>query len=117
MPIFLTQPDLILWWSLFSLLACYHLQKLAVQPPSTRMSLRSFRSSLLIPMETSSSSSDDSCDSFGSDGGFTNTVNTKFYSFCQMVVSVSAPSATYDCLCLEEQLKTDKEDGREAEGV
>lgn len=48
--------------------------KLAAQPPSTRMGLRSFRSSLLIPMETSSSSSsDDSCDSFGSDGGFANT--------------------------------------------
>ncbi|KAM7407439.1 hypothetical protein PAMA_003253 [Pampus argenteus] len=42
----------------------------AVQPPSTRMSLRSFRSVPLVPMETSS---DDSCDSFGSDGGFANT--------------------------------------------
>ncbi|KAM6934279.1 cell division cycle-associated protein 7a [Xenentodon cancila] len=51
-------------------------KKLAAQPPSTRMSLRSFRSVPLVPMETSSSSSsssDDSCDSFGSDGGFTNT--------------------------------------------
>ncbi|KAM3607331.1 uncharacterized protein V6R79_005802 [Siganus canaliculatus] len=48
--------------------------KLAAQPPSTRMSLRSFRSSSLISMESSSSaSSDDSCDSFGSDGGFANT--------------------------------------------
>ncbi|XP_041807063.1 cell division cycle-associated protein 7a [Chelmon rostratus] len=47
--------------------------KLAAQPPSTRMSLRSFRNSPLVPMETSSSSSDDSCDSFGSDGGFANT--------------------------------------------
>ncbi|XP_063743147.1 cell division cycle-associated protein 7a isoform X2 [Eleginops maclovinus] len=46
-------------------------QKLAAQPPSTRMSLRSFRSVPLVPME--SSSSDDSCDSFGSDGGFANT--------------------------------------------
>ncbi|XP_045066205.1 cell division cycle-associated protein 7a isoform X2 [Coregonus clupeaformis] len=42
----------------------------APQPPSTRMGLRSFRN---VPMETSSSSSDDSCDSFGSDGGFANT--------------------------------------------
>ncbi|XP_011607948.1 cell division cycle-associated protein 7a isoform X1 [Takifugu rubripes] len=48
--------------------------KLLVQPPSTRMGLRSFRNSSLIPMETSSSS-DDSCDSFGSDGGFANTKN------------------------------------------
>ncbi|KAL6100824.1 cdca7 [Pungitius sinensis] len=51
-------------------------QKLAAQPPSTRMSLRSFRSIPLVPMETSSSSSsssDDSCDSFGSDGGFAHT--------------------------------------------
>nr|XP_046260807.1 cell division cycle-associated protein 7a [Scatophagus argus] len=47
--------------------------KLASQTPSIRMGLRSFRSSPLIPMETSSSSSDDSCDSFGSDGGFANT--------------------------------------------
>ncbi|XP_037645434.1 cell division cycle-associated protein 7a [Sebastes umbrosus] len=47
---------------------------LAAQPPSTRMSLRSFRNVPLVPMETSSSSSsDDSCDSFGSDGGFANT--------------------------------------------
>lgn len=56
----------------------YHLQKLAAQPQSTRMSLRSFRSSPLVPMETSSSSSDDSCDSFGSDGGFANTVKMKY---------------------------------------
>ncbi|KAM3861986.1 cell division cycle-associated protein 7a [Diretmus argenteus] len=47
-------------------------KKLAPQPPSTRMSLRSFRHVPLVPMETSSSS-DDSCDSFGSDGGFANT--------------------------------------------
>ncbi|XP_033984866.1 cell division cycle-associated protein 7a [Trematomus bernacchii] len=46
-------------------------QKMAAQSPSTRMSLRSFRSVPLVPMETSSS--DDSCDSFGSDGGFANT--------------------------------------------
>ncbi|XP_061827594.2 cell division cycle-associated protein 7a isoform X1 [Nerophis lumbriciformis] len=47
----------------------------AAQPPSTRMSLRSFRSVPLVTVETSSSSSssDDSCDSFGSDGGFANT--------------------------------------------
>ncbi|XP_068185849.1 cell division cycle-associated protein 7a [Antennarius striatus] len=45
---------------------------IAAQPPSIRMGLRSFRSAPLIPMETSSSS-DDSCDSFGSDGGFSNT--------------------------------------------
>ncbi|XP_059355477.1 cell division cycle-associated protein 7-like [Carassius carassius] len=36
-------------------------------PPSTRMNLRSYRSTALLPMENSSSS-DDSCDSFGSDG-------------------------------------------------
>ncbi|XP_068591268.1 cell division cycle-associated protein 7a [Cebidichthys violaceus] len=47
-------------------------KKLSAPPPSTRMSLRSFRSVPLVP-ETSSSSSDDSCDSFGSDGGFANT--------------------------------------------
>ncbi|XP_028249538.1 cell division cycle-associated protein 7a [Parambassis ranga] len=52
-------------------------KKLAAQPPTTRMNLRSFRSVPLIPMETSSSSSsDDSCDSFGSDGGFANTRNS-----------------------------------------
>ncbi|XP_068428700.1 cell division cycle-associated protein 7a [Clinocottus analis] len=44
---------------------------LAARPPPTRMSLRSFRSVPLVNME--SSSSDDSCDSFGSDGGFANT--------------------------------------------
>ncbi|KAM4731955.1 cell division cycle-associated protein 7a [Anableps anableps] len=48
-------------------------KKLAAQPPSTRMSLRSFRNAPLVPMETLSSSSDDSCDSFGSDGGFAHT--------------------------------------------
>ncbi|KAL7865627.1 hypothetical protein SRHO_G00108740 [Serrasalmus rhombeus] len=41
-------------------------------PPPTRMNLRSYRNSSLVPIETSSSSSssssDDSCDSFGSDG-------------------------------------------------
>ncbi|XP_076858918.1 cell division cycle-associated protein 7a [Brachyhypopomus gauderio] len=36
-------------------------------PPSARMNLRSYRNSTLVAMETSSSS-DDSCDSFGSDG-------------------------------------------------
>ncbi|KAL2081596.1 hypothetical protein ACEWY4_023449 [Coilia grayii] len=36
------------------------------------MNLRSYRNSSVVPMETSSSSSDDSCDSFGSDG-FANT--------------------------------------------
>nr|XP_015214355.1 PREDICTED: cell division cycle-associated protein 7 [Lepisosteus oculatus] len=40
--------------------------------PSIRMNLRSFRNTPLVPMETSSSS-DDSCDSFGSD----NFANTK----------------------------------------
>ncbi|XP_052004134.1 cell division cycle-associated protein 7-like [Xyrauchen texanus] len=35
-------------------------------PTSTRMNLRSYRSTAVVPMETSSS--DDSCDSFGSDG-------------------------------------------------
>ncbi|KAJ8255401.1 hypothetical protein GJAV_G00204480 [Gymnothorax javanicus] len=39
--------------------------------PSIRMNLRSYRNAPLVPMETSSSS-DDSCDSFGSDG-FSNT--------------------------------------------
>ncbi|XP_066497194.1 cell division cycle-associated protein 7a [Hoplias malabaricus] len=42
------------------------------QPPApTRMNLRSYRNSAVLPIETSSSSassSDDSCDSFGSDG-------------------------------------------------
>ena len=42
-----------------------------VQAPATRMNLRSYRNVPLVPMETSSS--DDSCDSFGSDG-FANTV-------------------------------------------
>ncbi|XP_056611318.1 cell division cycle-associated protein 7a [Triplophysa dalaica] len=37
-----------------------------VSPPSTRMNLRSYRNTAAVPMETSSS--DDSCDSFGSDG-------------------------------------------------
>ncbi|XP_077473577.1 cell division cycle-associated protein 7a [Stigmatopora argus] len=50
---------------------CTRSKSAATQLPSTRMSLRNFRSVPLIPMETSSS--DDSCDSFGSDGGFTNT--------------------------------------------
>ncbi|KAI1884895.1 hypothetical protein AGOR_G00214590 [Albula goreensis] len=44
----------------------------APAPSCTRMNLRSFRNVPLVPMETSSSSSDDSCDSFGSDG-FANT--------------------------------------------
>ncbi|XP_056320791.1 cell division cycle-associated protein 7a isoform X2 [Danio aesculapii] len=44
-------------------------KKQQASPPSTRMNLRSYRSSTVLPMETSSSSSsDDSCDSFGSDG-------------------------------------------------
>lgn len=56
----------------------HSLQKLAVQPtPSSRRSLRSFRNVPLVQMETSSSASEDSCDSFGSDGGFANTVNIK----------------------------------------
>ncbi|XP_059198943.1 cell division cycle-associated protein 7a [Centropristis striata] len=46
---------------------------LATQSLSTRMSLRSFREVPLVRMESSSSCSDDSCDSFGSDGGFANT--------------------------------------------
>ncbi|XP_077584288.1 cell division cycle-associated protein 7a [Stigmatopora nigra] len=50
---------------------CTRSKSAAAQLPSTRMSLRNFRSVPLIPMETSSS--EDSCDSFGSDGGFTNT--------------------------------------------
>ncbi|KAK7168616.1 hypothetical protein R3I93_004823 [Phoxinus phoxinus] len=41
-------------------------KRLQASPPSTRMSLRSYRSTAVVPMETSSS--DDSCDSFGSDG-------------------------------------------------
>lgn len=49
-------------------------QRQQASPPSTRMSLRSYRSAAVVPMETSSSSSsDDSCDSFGSDG-FGNSV-------------------------------------------
>lgn len=48
------------------------LQRQSVQPPATRMNLRSYRNMPLVPIETSSSS-DDSCDSFGSDG-FANTV-------------------------------------------
>ncbi|XP_067264753.1 cell division cycle-associated protein 7a isoform X2 [Chanodichthys erythropterus] len=43
-------------------------KRLQASPPSTRMNLRSYRSTAVVPMETSSSSSDDSCDSFGSDG-------------------------------------------------
>lgn len=46
--------------------------KQTVQPQSPRRSLRNFCSVRLVPLEMSSSS-DDSCDSFGSDGGFTNT--------------------------------------------
>lgn len=75
-------------------IACFPtLQKLAVQPPSTRMGLRSYRSSLPVPMETSSSSSsDDSCDSFGSDGGFANTVSAECrLNFCKMVLRSLAP--------------------------
>ncbi|XP_067299266.1 cell division cycle-associated protein 7a [Pseudorasbora parva] len=41
-------------------------KRLLASPPSTRMNLRSYRSTAVVPMETSSS--DDSCDSFGSDG-------------------------------------------------
>nr|XP_020452007.1 cell division cycle-associated protein 7 [Monopterus albus] len=48
-------------------------KKLAVQPASTRMSLVRVCSIPLAPIETSSSTSDDSCDSFGSDGGFATT--------------------------------------------
>lgn len=65
-----------------SKLAKSYSQKLLVQAPSTRMGLRSFRNSSLIPMETSSSS-DDSCDSFGSDGGFANTVNDRHNGSCR----------------------------------
>ncbi|XP_053483014.1 cell division cycle-associated protein 7a [Ictalurus furcatus] len=41
-------------------------QRQQAPPPSTRMNLRSYRNSGLVPMETSSS--EDSCDSFASDG-------------------------------------------------
>lgn len=66
-------------------------------------------------METSSSSSsDDSCDSFGSDGGFANTVNIKSYYSCQIAIRVLAPSATENRVCVvEEQLETEQEDCRE----
>uniref|UniRef100_A0A1A8MFK0 Cell division cycle associated 7a n=1 Tax=Nothobranchius pienaari TaxID=704102 RepID=A0A1A8MFK0_9TELE len=47
-------------------------KKQAAQPPSSRICLRSFCSVVLVPIATTSSS-DDSCDSFGSDGGFANT--------------------------------------------
>lgn len=82
---------------------CCHLQKLAAQAPSTRMGLRSFRSSLLIPMETSSSSSssDDSCDSFGSDGGFANTVNMDSdYSFWNGGLCICSICDKGLCLCV-----------------
>ncbi|KAI7809066.1 putative cell division cycle-associated protein 7, partial [Triplophysa rosa] len=41
-------------------------QRQQASPASTRMNLRSYRNTAAVPMETSSS--DDSCDSFGSDG-------------------------------------------------
>lgn len=68
-------------------------------------------------METSSSSSsDDSCDSFGSDGGFANTVNIKSYYSCQTAIRAPALSATENRVCVaEEQLEAEQEDGGETQ--
>lgn len=90
-------------------------QKLLVQPPSTRMGLRSFRNSSLIPMETSSS--DDSCDSFGSDGGFANTVNDRHNGSYIDCSRARWHSLQLWPVSLEEQFKTYKEDTREATSV
>lgn len=85
------------------------LQKLAVQAPSIRMGLRSYRSSLPVPIETSSSS-DDSCDSFGSDGGFANTVSTECgHNLCQTVVHSDTPLKT-DVSAVEEHGETEQDD-------
>lgn len=63
-------------------------------------------------METSSSS-DDSCDSFGSDGGFANTVSAECcYNFCQTVLRLAAPLKT-DVSAVEEHGETEQEDGAE----
>lgn len=65
-------------------------------------------------METSSSSSsDDSCDSFGSDGGFAITVSVqRALAFCQTVVSSTA-SLNTDVSAVEEHVETEQEDDRE----
>ncbi|TMS06881.1 hypothetical protein E3U43_016640 [Larimichthys crocea] len=97
--------------------------KLAAQSPSTRMSLRSFRSSPLVPMETSSSSSsDDSCDSFGSDWRLCKYGNDKsltvFLTIVVVVVSVQHHlQLKIASVFLEEQPETDEEDGTETKGV
>ncbi|XP_029315050.1 LOW QUALITY PROTEIN: cell division cycle-associated protein 7a [Cottoperca gobio] len=90
-------------------------KKLAAQSPSTRMSLRSFRSVPLVPMETSSS--DDSCDSFGSDGGFANTRSilrpTKRMAGKPKVFEASSEEDTYcgfDESVINSQMKTMKVD-------
>lgn len=101
----------------FTLKCCLSppLQKLAVQPTSTRMGLRSYRSSLPVPMETSSSSSsDDSCDSFGSDGGFANTVSAeRGHHFCQTLVRSAASLKIAHVSAVEEHDKTEQEDNGE----
>ena len=97
-------------WFSFSKPAELYSQKLAVQPPSIRMGLRSYRNSAtLVPMETSSSSSDDSCDSFGSDGGFANTVIDR----CRVVVWFWESVGTIrDCgLCLCRRTTPDTQGG------
>lgn len=74
-------------------------------------------------METSSSSSsDDSCDSFGSDGGFANTVTIRvllfFLTIVVVVVSVQHHlQLKIASVFLEEQPETDEEDGTETKGV
>ncbi|KAM9850882.1 cell division cycle-associated protein 7a [Aulostomus maculatus] len=83
-------------------------KQVALQAPSTRMSLRSFRSVPLVPMETSSSSSDDSCDSFGSDGGFTNTRSsfrrTTRRTMVQKTKVLEVPAEEDSCSGFEESM-------------
>lgn len=88
-------------------------QKLAVQTPSIRMGLRSYRNSTLIPMETSSSSSssDDSCDSFGSDGGFANTVTDRCQDCCLIVGECVGTICDWG-LCLFRRTAPDTRGGR-----
>ncbi|CAJ1079400.1 LOW QUALITY PROTEIN: cell division cycle-associated protein 7-like [Xyrichtys novacula] len=87
---------------------CTRSKTLASQPPSTRMSLRSFRNVPLVPIETSSSSSEDSCDSFGSDGGFANT-RSSLRPTRRMVVktkSFEASSGEDSCSGFENAINT-----------
>ncbi|KAL4656650.1 cell division cycle-associated protein 7 isoform X1 [Arapaima gigas] len=67
--------------------------------PYTRMSLRSFRNVPLVPSETTSSSSDDSCDSFGSDG-FAHT--KKSLKQAKVATTFKAP-AEHNLLSAQEQ--------------